>query len=60
MRNVYRQGDRITWAEAHNGPLLTVLDVIDGQYILEHPNGDKFIRPIHSVDEAFRLVRPGP
>jgi len=56
----YKAGDRITYKDSHGGPLLTVLDEVEGQYLLENDDGYKFLRPTAKVDDQFRLVRPGP
>lgn len=58
--NVYKKGDRITYKASHGGPLLSVLDVVEGQYLLQNDEGHKFLRPVPKVDDQFRLVRPGP
>ena len=58
--SLFRKGDRITYKDSHGGPLISVLDVVEGQYVLENPEGHKFLRPTANVDDQFRLVRPGP
>lgn len=51
----FEQGDTITHATIQ-GPILKVLDVVDRYYLLQNPDGHKFLRPIPWVDDNFWQV----
>lgn len=53
----FKAGDTITFATVNWAPRITVSEVIDGMYLLEDRDGDRFLRAIPNTDKWFRLVR---
>lgn len=57
MNTKFKAGDTITFATVNWAPRIRVIEVIDGMYLLEGRDGDRFLRAIPNTDRWFRLVR---